>query len=156
MGWFLRWTPAQPGEEQPVGLEHGVERNKDHETCLSQPNGHRKMWNFFALGGGTPAHQATWEAFMVLLAIRHSGEESLVGDALGVWFGMVRFNAKAKQNNEIAKDVAMHLAPWAIWSEANTLADSLSRVALGKARHDVLARRDAAIWTFLQNSKNSL
>ena len=64
-----------------------------------------------------PAHQATWEAFMVLLAIRHfvtvqvRGRIVLVGDALGVWFGMVRFCAKSKKINEIAKEVAMHLAP---------------------------------------------
>ena len=123
-----------------------------------------------------PAYQATWEAFMVLLAIRHfvtakvRGRIWLVGDAMGVWFGMVRFDAKAKQINEIAKEVAMHLAPLGhdligvhIGSEANTLADLLSRVAesgiipdgLGNARHDVLARRDAEIWTFLQNSKDN-
>ena len=79
---------------------------------------------------------------MVLLAIRHfvtakvRGRIWLVGDAMGVWFGMVRFNAKAKQINEITKEVAMHLAPLGhdligvhIWSEANTLADLLSRVA---------------------------
>ena len=54
---------------------------------------------------------------MVLLAIRHfvtakvRGRIWLVGDAMGVWFGMVRFNAKAKQINETAKEVAMHLAP---------------------------------------------
>ena len=91
---------------------------------------------------GDPAHQATWESFMVLLAIRHfvtadvRGRIVLVGDALGVWFGMVRFCAQAKEINEIAKEVAMHLAPLDhefegvhIWSEMNTLADALSRVA---------------------------
>ena len=46
---------------------------------------------------GDPAHQATWEAFMVLLAIRHfvapgvRGRIVLVGDALGVWFGRSSF-----------------------------------------------------------------
>ena len=111
---------------------------------------------------------------MVLLAIRHfvtarvRGRIWLVGDAVGVWFGMVRFNAKAKQRN--CQEVTMLLAPLGhdligvhIWSEANTLADLLSRVAesgvmpdgLGNARHDVLARRDAEIWTFLQNSKDN-
>ena len=39
------------------------------------------------------------------------GRIVLVGDALGVWFGMVRFCAKAKKINEIAKEVAMYLAP---------------------------------------------
>ena len=79
-----------------------------------------------------PAHQATWEAFMVLLAIRHfvtaevRGRIVLVGGAMGVWFGMVRFCAR--EINEIAKEVAMHLAPLGhelegvhIWSEMNML-----------------------------------
>ena len=38
------------------------------------------------------------------------------------------------------------------WSEANTLADALSRVA----RHDLLAWRDAEVWTFPRNLKDSL
>ena len=62
-----------------------------------------------------PAHQATWEAFMVLLAIRHfvtaevRGRIVLVSGALGVWFGMVRFCAR--EINEIAKEVTMHMSP---------------------------------------------
>ena len=126
---------------------------------------------------GDPAHQATWEAFMVLLAIRHfvvpgvRGRIVLVGDALGVWFGMVKFCARAGKINEIAKEVAMHLAPLGhelvgvhIWSEANTLADGLSRVAelgvmpegLVNARHELLARRDAEVWKFLKHLKDNL
>ena len=57
---------------------------------------------------GDPAHQATCEAFMVLLAIHHfvtvevRGRIVLVGDALGVWFGMVRMkkiNKMQKKGN---------------------------------------------------------
>ena len=79
---------------------------------------------------------------MVLLAILHfvvsgvRGRIVLVGDALGVWFGMVKFCVRPGKINEIAKEVAMHVAPLGhelvgvhIWSEANTLADGLSRVA---------------------------
>ena len=95
----------------------------------------------------------------------------LVGDALGVWFGMVKFCARAGKINEIAKEVAMHLAPLGhelvgvhIWSEANTLADGLSRVAelgvmpegLVNARHELLARRDAEVWKFLKHLKDNL
>ena len=89
-----------------------------------------------------PAHQATWEAFMVLLAIRHfvtagvRGRIVSVGDALGVWFGMVEFCARAGKINEIAKEAATHVALLGqelvevhIWSEANTVADALGRVA---------------------------
>ena len=114
---------------------------------------------------------------MVLLAIRHfvvpgvRGRIVLVGDALGVWFGMVKFCARAGKINEIAKEVAMHLAPLGhelvgvhIWSEANTLADGLSRVAefgvmpegLVNARHELLARRDAEVWKFLKHLKDNL
>ena len=57
---------------------------------------------------------------MVLLAIRHvftpkvRGRIMLVGGALGVWFGMVRLCAKAWKINEIAKEVALHLAHWSM------------------------------------------
>ena len=66
---------------------------------------------------GDPTHQATWEAFMVLLAIRHlvtaeiRGRIVLFGDSLCVGFGMVSFCARARKINETAKEVAMHLAP---------------------------------------------
>ena len=46
-----------------------------------------------------PAHQATWEAFVALLAVcdfvipRTRGRRVLVGDVLGVWFGMIRMTA---------------------------------------------------------------
>ena len=52
----------------------------------------------------------------MLLAIRHfvtarvRGRIVLVGDDLGVWFGMVKFCARAGKINERAKEVAMYLA----------------------------------------------
>ena len=91
---------------------------------------------------GDPAHQATWEAFMALLAIRHfvtlksRGKFVLVGDDFG---SMVQFGSdegsKATKINEIAKELALHLAPLGhelvgihVWSEENVLADALSRI----------------------------
>ena len=83
-----------------------------------------------------------WEAFMVLLAIRHfvspvlRGKIILVGDALGVWYGMVRMSAKSQKINEMAKELALHLAPLGhelvgihVWSEGNVIADALSRMS---------------------------
>ena len=73
---------------------------------------------------------------MALLAIRHfvtpktRGRTILVGDALGVWYGLVRMKARATKVNEIAKELALHLAPLGhelvgihVWSEVNVLAE---------------------------------
>ena len=97
---------------------------------------------------GDPAHQATWEAFMALLAIRHfvtlesRGKIVLVGDALGVWYSLVRMKAKATKINEIAKELALHLAPQGhelvgihVWSEENVLADAPSRIGEVQRSH---------------------
>ena len=94
----------------------------------------------------SPAHQATWEAFMALLAVRHFVTPRtrrrivLVGDALGVWFGLIKMAAKSAKDNEIAKELAVHLAPLGhdlsgihAWSEVNTTADALSRMAEARA-----------------------
>ena len=72
---------------------------------------------------GDPAHQATWEAFMVLLAIRHfvvpgvRGRIVLVGDALGVWFGMVKFCARAGKSMKLPKKwpCTWHLWAMSLW-----------------------------------------
>ena len=74
---------------------------------------------------------------MALLAIRHfvtsksRGRIILVGDALGVWYGLVRMKARTPKVNEIA----LHLAPLGhelvgihVWSEVNVVADALSRI----------------------------
>ena len=78
---------------------------------------------------------------MALLAIRHfvsptlRGRIILVGDAFGVWYSMVRVTARSPKINEIAKELALHLAPMGhelvgfhVWSEVNVMADALSRV----------------------------
>ena len=104
---------------------------------------------------------------MVLLAIRHivtarvRGRIVLVGDAMGGeegrgggrreegggWkrVGIVKFCVKAWKTNDIAKELSplgheiveeVHL-----WSEANTLADAMSRVAeTGKVPEGLLQR----------------
>ena len=125
---------------------------------------------------GDPAHQATWEAFMALLAIRHfvtlksRGKIVLVGDALGVWYSLVRMNAKATKINEIAKELALHLAPLGhelvgihVWSEENVLADALSRIggdltprpeSLRHARMEMLRPRGPSDWICLNSLKD--
>ena len=123
---------------------------------------------------GDPAHQATWEAFMALLAIRHfvtlksRGKIVLVGDALGVWYSLVRMNAKATKIE--IKELALHLAPLAhelvgihVWSEENVLADSLSRIggdltprpeSLRHARMEMLRPREPSDWICLNSLKD--
>ena len=67
------------------------------------------------------------------------GRIILVGDAEGVLQSVVKMAAKAKVINEIAKEVALHLAPLGltlsgvhIWGEENCLADALSRLNSGE------------------------
>ena len=87
-----------------------------------------------------PVHQGTWEAFTAF-AIRHfvsptvRGRIVLVGDALHVWNSMVRLTARSPVINELAKELALHLAPVGhelvgihVWSKVNVTADALSRV----------------------------
>ena len=114
-----------------------------------------------------PAHQAAWEAFMVLLVIRHFVPLKFVGELC--WSATLWFCAKSKKINEIAKEVAMHLAPLGhelegvhVWSETNTLADALSRVqesgvapqGLGNAK--LLAERGVEAWSFLKHLKDTM
>ena len=76
---------------------------------------------------------------MALLAIRHfvsptlRGRIILVGDALGVWYSMIRLTARSPKINEIAKELALHLAPMGhefvgihVWSDV--MADALRKV----------------------------
>ena len=78
---------------------------------------------------------------MALLAILHfvspvlRGKIILVGDALGVWCSMVRMSAKSQKINEVAKELALHLAPLEhelvgihVWSEVNVIADALRKM----------------------------
>ena len=80
-------------------------------------------WNknhgvFLGVLPGDEAGQATFEAYMMLEAIvcwiteDTLGRILLVGDAEGVLFGLTRFSAKAQIINEIAKEIALHLAPF--------------------------------------------
>ena len=94
---------------------------------------------------GDPAHQATFEAYVFLLAVtswvtpQTVGRVILIGDALGVMHGIIQLSSKAFIVNEIAKEMALHLAPLCIslsgihiWGEENALADALSRLFSGK------------------------
>ena len=115
---------------------------------------------------GDPAHQATWE-FMALFAIRHfvspvlRGKIILVGDALGV----------SQKINEVAKELALHLAPLGhelvgihVWSEVNVIADALSRMGehepvppeLHQSRREFLKPRGPSRWTCLKCLREAL
>ena len=57
---------------------------------------------------------------------------------MGVWHGLARFSARAPKVNDIAKELAMLIAPTGrdltgihIWGAENKLADTLSRLACG-------------------------
>ena len=59
----------------------------------------------------------------------------LIGDALGVMYGVVTLSAKSEIVNKIAMELALHLAPLCvsmqgihIWGEENDMADALSRL----------------------------
>ena len=94
---------------------------------------------------GDPAHQATFEAYVFLLAVTSwvtpltKGRIILIGDALGVMHSIIQLSSKVFIVNEIAKELALHLAPLCtslsgihIWGEENALADALSRLFSGK------------------------
>ena len=64
-----------------------------------------------------------------------SGPVVVAGDAEGVLCDLVQLRGKAPAINEIAKEVALHLAPQGrdlaglhLWGERNTTADHLSRI----------------------------
>jgi hypothetical protein len=90
---------------------------------------------------GEPGSQATWEAFTMLLCVKiwvdHTlGPITAVGDAEGIIYDLVQMRAKSTKINNIAKEMALHLAPLGrelsgihVWGERNSLADKLSRVA---------------------------
>ena len=95
----------------------------------------------------------------------------LVGDALGVWYGLVRMKAKAAKVNEIAKELAFHLAPLGheligihVWSEVNVLADALSRIddctslpiRLREVRREVLGPRGPSEWVCLKTLQDAM
>ena len=66
------------------------------------------------------------------------GRVCLVGDAQGVLFGLTRLSASSPIINDIAKEMALHLAPMGqtlagshVWGEQNEVADALSRLDRG-------------------------
>ena len=166
MGWFWKLTPVRLEAVQHVGVEIDEDPYEIHPIRLTQEDE-----QLLITERGDPAHQATWEAFMALLAIRHfvspttRGRIILVGDALGMWCGLVRMKAKAAKVNEIAKELALHLAPLGheligihVWSEVNVLADALSRIddctslptRLREVRREVLSPRGPSEWVCLK------
>ena len=119
---------------------------------------------------GAARSQATWEAFMMLLAIRQwaplvrRGCLCVCGDASGVLTGLVRMRAASSIINQICKELALviaphglHLAGIHIYSEQNVLADALSRMPVGAGLphclaaipRDFPAGRARADWHFL-------
>ena len=101
---------------------------------------------FLGASPGDERGQATFEAFMMLEAVlcwvdRHTlGRVCLVGDAQGVLFGLTRLAASSPIINDVAKEIALHLAPfgqtlsWShVWGEQNEVADALSRLDRGAA-----------------------
>jgi hypothetical protein len=89
---------------------------------------------------GDPGSQAVWEAFAFLLAVKLwvnqiSGPIVVAGDAEGMLCDLIQLRGKSQAINEIAKEIALHLAPQGrdlaglhLWGERNTTADHLSRV----------------------------
>ena len=89
---------------------------------------------------GDPGSQATWEALAFLIAIKMwvlqvSGPIVVASDAEGVLSDLVQLRGKSASINDIAKEVALHLAPQGrdlaglhLWGERNTTADHLSRL----------------------------
>ncbi|CAK0856481.1 unnamed protein product, partial [Prorocentrum cordatum] len=93
---------------------------------------------------GSPAGQASWEAFAMLLAAKLwispevRGRITFAGDAQGVLATLVQLRGDSAIINDVAKELALHLAPLGhaleglhIWAEQNKLADALSRVSCG-------------------------
>ena len=73
----------------------------------------------------------------VKIRVDHTlGPITAVGDAEGIIYDLVQMRAKSNKINNIAKEMALHLAPLGrelsgihVWGERNSLADKLSRVA---------------------------
>jgi hypothetical protein len=101
---------------------------------------------------GAAASQALWEAYAFVIALKlslseHSkGKVQVFGDAEGIMKSMVTFGAKSPRINALAREAALVAAPLGlelaaihIWSEENSWADALSRVAEGVALPSVFS-----------------
>ncbi|CAK0818274.1 unnamed protein product, partial [Prorocentrum cordatum] len=91
---------------------------------------------------GSPAGRASREAFAMLLAAKLwispevLGRITFAGDAQGVLAALVQLRGDSAIMIDVAKELALHLAPLGhaleglhIWAEQNKLADALSRVS---------------------------
>ena len=111
--------------------------------ALRWDEGHAEI---LGVGAGDVAGQATFEAYQMLEAVvmwvdkTTRGKITLIGDAEGVLFGLTKLSAPSPIINDVAKEVALHLAPLGlalsgihVWGEDNDLADALSRLQDGEA-----------------------
>ena len=106
--------------------------NADHQTLDAE--------------AGNPKHQAEWEAYMLLGAVRtwhkmlaaHTGNWRIIGDAKGVLQGVIARKAKSPRINLIVAEIQLALSDTHhevtaehIWSEKNKVCDVLSRSSEG-------------------------
>ena len=109
--------------------------------------------DFLGAMPGDEKGQATFEAYMMLEAVlcwvtkATLGKVCLVGDAQGVLFGLTRLSASSPIINEVAKEMALHLAPMGqtlsgshVWGEQDEVADALSRLDRGASLPPCLAQ----------------
>ena len=102
---------------------------------------------------GECAAQARWEAYTLVATIElwhkvifaSRGRLVVIGDPLGDLYGAVRFRSKDPWINRMFLRLALLFAPRGdtleavhIWSEANALADTLSRLNEGAALPECL------------------
>ena len=88
-----------------------------------------------------PNHQASWEALCLFIAARlwvedKPGPAYMVGDAEGILFDLIQMRGKSPIINEVARELALYLAPFGkdlhgmhIWGAQNKVADELSRIS---------------------------
>ena len=133
----------------------------------------RTSWSnddMVALNANTtePAHQATWEAYMLLIALctwtgylTEGRALRIRGDAQGVLQGVIKGQAKSTSINLLIAEMQLVLAPvnydltamhW--WSDHNSVCDDLSRperplpTILHRVSEDKAYRRQ---WHFLRD-----
>ena len=116
-------------------------KNPDEFFPFTWGAGHVEV---LGMEAGDVRGQAVFEAYTMLEAVAlwvtaHTlGKVRLIGDAEGVLFGLTKLSAPSGKVNQIAKDIALVLAPlgqtlcgFHVWGENNEVADALSRVAQG-------------------------
>ena len=125
-----------------------------------------------ALGAtiGDAGCQALWEAYMLLVSIctwkgqfnACPGRLTVIGDAKGVLQAVFKRRAKSPAVNRVIMEIQLALGTSMhdirgehIWSEDNSCADQLSRIAEGatipaSCLHASFRRPTAGPWTFLR------